>query len=222
MKQDLITEEKVLDELKKAVEETLSVDEASIKPGSSLINDLGAESLDFLDINYRLEQTFGIKMARHFILEHIEEMFGESFTPGNGIFHKVPFLFINGVIPPGRKILILKEILLPFIGHLRQPVDLGLELQFSRLLSITIRVRAGINGFALLIRVFQKRVLNHLVPDDYTQFLQRHLKEIDSLLHLRREDHPLVHPGNLLDCQRHKLAHFVRYFSLEKRPGEII
>ncbi|GBE33773.1 acyl carrier protein AcpXL [bacterium BMS3Bbin06] len=78
MKQDLITEEKVLDELKKAVEETLSVDEASIKPGSSLINDLGAESLDFLDINYRLEQTFGIKMARHFILEHIEEMFGEG------------------------------------------------------------------------------------------------------------------------------------------------
>jgi len=56
----------------------LRVDESTIKPESSLINDLGAESLDFLDINYRLEQAFGMKMARHFVLEHIEEMFGEG------------------------------------------------------------------------------------------------------------------------------------------------
>jgi acyl carrier protein len=78
MKQNLITEEMVFAELKKAIVETLRVDENSIKTESSLINDLGAESLDFLDINYRLEQIFGIKMARHFILEHIEEMFGEG------------------------------------------------------------------------------------------------------------------------------------------------
>jgi len=78
MKQNLITEQKVFEELKKAVVETLRVDENIIKPESSLINDLGAESLDFLDINYRLEQAFGIKMARHFVLEHVEEMFGEG------------------------------------------------------------------------------------------------------------------------------------------------
>lgn len=78
MKQTLITEQKVFEELKKAIVETLRSDDAAIKPDSSLIKDLGAESLDFLDINYRLEQTFGIKMARHFILEHIEEMFGEG------------------------------------------------------------------------------------------------------------------------------------------------
>ncbi|MEW6601530.1 MAG: phosphopantetheine-binding protein [Nitrospirota bacterium] len=78
MSQNLITEEKVFEELKKAIVETLRVDESSIKLESSLINDLGAESLDFLDINYRLEQAFGMKMARHFVLEHIEEMFGEG------------------------------------------------------------------------------------------------------------------------------------------------
>ncbi len=78
MKQNFVTEQKVFDELKKAIVETLRVDENSIKPENSLIKDLGAESLDFLDINYRLEQTFGIKMARHFVLEHIEEMFGEG------------------------------------------------------------------------------------------------------------------------------------------------
>lgn len=78
MSQHLITEEKVFEELKKAIVETLRVDEGTITPESSLINDLGAESLDFLDINYRLEQAFGMKMARHFVLEHIEEMFGEG------------------------------------------------------------------------------------------------------------------------------------------------
>jgi acyl carrier protein len=78
MTQDLITEQQVFDELKKAIVETLRVDENTIEPESSLINDLGAESLDFLDVNYRLEQAFGIKMARHFVLEHVEEMFGEG------------------------------------------------------------------------------------------------------------------------------------------------
>jgi len=78
MSQNLITEAKVFEEMKKAIAETLRVDEDRIKPETSLIKDLGAESLDFLDINYRLEQAFGIKMARHFVLEHIEEMFGEG------------------------------------------------------------------------------------------------------------------------------------------------
>ena len=78
MKQDFIAEQKVFNELKKTIVETLRVDENAVKPESSLIKDLGAESLDFLDINYRMEQIFGIKMARHFVLEHIEEMSGEG------------------------------------------------------------------------------------------------------------------------------------------------
>ncbi|MBI4849587.1 MAG: hypothetical protein HY808_13630 [Nitrospirae bacterium] len=78
MGQNLVTEEKVFGELKKAVVETLRADENKIKPETSLIKDLGAESLDFLDINYRLEQALGIKMARHFVLEHIEEIYGEG------------------------------------------------------------------------------------------------------------------------------------------------
>ncbi|MEO5359975.1 MAG: phosphopantetheine-binding protein [Nitrospirota bacterium] len=78
MRQALISDDMVIDELKKAAAETLAIDVATIKTDSSLVKDLGAESLDFLDINYRIEQTFSIKMARHFIIEHIEEMFGEG------------------------------------------------------------------------------------------------------------------------------------------------
>lgn len=78
MKQTFISEQKVLEEVIKAIAEGIDIKPDKVKPESSLIRDLGAESLDFLDINYRLEQTFGIKMARHTILEHMEEMFGEE------------------------------------------------------------------------------------------------------------------------------------------------
>ena len=76
--QQLVSEERVIEEVKKSIGESLRIGPASIAANSSLIQDLGAESLDFLDINYRLEQAFGIRMARHFVLEHVEELFGEG------------------------------------------------------------------------------------------------------------------------------------------------
>ncbi len=78
MGQNLISEATVLEEVKKAISQTLKVDPAMIQPDQSLMKDLGADSLDFLDISYRLEQVFRMKMARHLVLEHIEEMFGEG------------------------------------------------------------------------------------------------------------------------------------------------
>jgi acyl carrier protein len=78
MKQTLIGEATILEILTNRVAATLRLDKQTITPDSSLIKDLGAESLDFLDINYGLEQTFGIKMPRHLVLEHVEELFGEG------------------------------------------------------------------------------------------------------------------------------------------------
>src|SRR5262249_39153539 len=42
----------------------LGVDEDEITPSTTLIEDLGAESIDFLDIAFRLEREFGIKTPR--------------------------------------------------------------------------------------------------------------------------------------------------------------
>jgi len=44
--------------------EALAVDEEEVTPTASLIDDLGAESIDFLDIVFKLEQSFGIKIAQ--------------------------------------------------------------------------------------------------------------------------------------------------------------
>src|SRR5437870_13451746 len=59
--------------------EALSVDEEDIKPTATLQGDLGAESIDFLDIVFRLEREFGIKIPRG-------ELFPESIFQGDPDF----------------------------------------------------------------------------------------------------------------------------------------
>jgi acyl carrier protein len=78
MKQTLVSEQKVLEVVQKSIAETLRIPVETVTPEKSLIKELGAESLDFLDMNYRLEQAFGIRTARHFVIEHVEELFGEG------------------------------------------------------------------------------------------------------------------------------------------------
>lgn len=56
------------------VADALGCDEDEVKPDSSLINDLDAESIDFLDIVFRLEQEFKVKIPRG---KAIEEARGE-------------------------------------------------------------------------------------------------------------------------------------------------
>ena len=53
-----MTREEILDKIKEVLEEALGVDEDEITPGASLTADLEAESIDYLDIQFRLEKTF--------------------------------------------------------------------------------------------------------------------------------------------------------------------
>ncbi len=46
----------------KAVASALDRDASEINPYASLIDDLGAESIDFLDIRFRIETEFGMKI----------------------------------------------------------------------------------------------------------------------------------------------------------------
>ena len=78
MGQNLVSDDKIMQEVVDAIVQTTGVEKSEVRPDSSLVNDLGVLSLDFLDVNFRLEQVFGIKMARNFVLEHAEEMFGEG------------------------------------------------------------------------------------------------------------------------------------------------
>lgn len=44
--------------------DTLGVDEEDVKPESKVVEDLGAESIDFLDLIFRLENEFDMHVAR--------------------------------------------------------------------------------------------------------------------------------------------------------------
>jgi len=50
--------------LTKVLVEALGVDGGAIIPSATLQGDLGAESIDFLDIVFRLEKEFGMKIPR--------------------------------------------------------------------------------------------------------------------------------------------------------------
>ncbi|MGA2070588.1 MAG: acyl carrier protein [Sedimentisphaerales bacterium] len=59
-----MSREQVLEQVKTVMVDALGVDDDEVTPESTLMGDLGAESIDFLDIVFRLEKAFGIKIAR--------------------------------------------------------------------------------------------------------------------------------------------------------------
>lgn len=69
--------------------DALGVDEDEVTPTSTLREDLGAESIDFLDIVFRLEKAFSIKIPR-----------GELFPEDMDSLRNDPNLVSGGKITP--------------------------------------------------------------------------------------------------------------------------
>src|SRR6202163_2457208 len=58
------TKEEVYSKVQGALVDALGVDADEVTPQARLVADLGAESIDFLDIVFRLEKAFDIKIPR--------------------------------------------------------------------------------------------------------------------------------------------------------------
>ena len=56
--------EEIFAKVQTALVDALGVDEDEVTPQATMVGDLGAESIDFLDIVFRLEKAFGIKISR--------------------------------------------------------------------------------------------------------------------------------------------------------------
>jgi acyl carrier protein len=76
-----MTRDQIYEKVTGTLVEALNVDEDQVTPTSTLQGDLGAESIDFLDIVFRLEREFGIKIPRN-------ELFPESIFQGDPEFVK--------------------------------------------------------------------------------------------------------------------------------------
>ena len=70
--------DEIFDKVKEVLEYALGADAEDVTMNATLIGDLGAESIDFLDISFKLEQEFGIKIEQG-------ELFPENLMTG-GVF----------------------------------------------------------------------------------------------------------------------------------------
>jgi acyl carrier protein len=88
-----------------AMADALGRDVEEMKPNASLIDDLGAESIDFLDIVFRLERAFKVKIPRGKIVEEARGDLSESEFDKGGVVSDAGFerlkTFLNEV-PPER------------------------------------------------------------------------------------------------------------------------
>src|SRR3954463_11611214 len=79
------TNDEIFEKVQSTLVDALGVDEDDVTPDATLLKDLGAESIDLLDIIFRLERNFGIRIPRG-------ELFPENFTD--------PKLAQNGKLTP--------------------------------------------------------------------------------------------------------------------------
>ncbi len=56
--------DEIFEKVQTALVDALGVDDDEVSPEATMVGDLGAESIDFLDIVFRLEKAFGIKIPR--------------------------------------------------------------------------------------------------------------------------------------------------------------
>jgi acyl carrier protein len=77
--QTMPTSDEIDAKVTKVLVHALGVEEEDIKPSATLQGDLGAESIDFLDIVFRLEREFMIKINQ-------DELFPEQFLVGDSAF----------------------------------------------------------------------------------------------------------------------------------------
>jgi len=59
-----MSRDEIFKEVQEVLVDALGVDNDEVTAEATLTGDLGAESIDFLDIVFRLEKTFGIKIPR--------------------------------------------------------------------------------------------------------------------------------------------------------------
>jgi acyl carrier protein len=59
-----MTKEEIFEQVRESLVDALGVDEDEVTADATLVGDLGAESIDFLDIVFKLEKSFGISIPR--------------------------------------------------------------------------------------------------------------------------------------------------------------
>ena len=95
----------VLPTVSATIADALGCDLEEVKPDASLIDDLNAESIDFLDMVFRLERAFKVKIPRGKIVENARGTLSEAEFEHNGIVTDVGLAQLRtylSEVPPER------------------------------------------------------------------------------------------------------------------------
>ena len=83
-----MSRDEVYEEVKEVLIDALGLDDDEVTPKSTLMGDLGAESIDFLDIVFRLEKAFEIKVPREELFPAEAVLSNPEFVSGGKLTEK--------------------------------------------------------------------------------------------------------------------------------------
>ena len=96
---EAMTNEEMFEKVQEAFVEALGVDDDEVVADAKIFDDLGAESLDLLEIVYLLEHAFGIKIPRDGVREASQEDIDPSDYEVNGILTPLALEKLKEIMP---------------------------------------------------------------------------------------------------------------------------
>lgn len=93
-----MSRDEILNEVQEVLVDALGVDDDEATEQATLMGDLGAESIDFLDIVFRLEKAFGIKIPRDELFP-IENLMNNPEFASNGKLTETGLVELRNKMP---------------------------------------------------------------------------------------------------------------------------
>ena len=93
-----MSRDEIFGQVQEVLVDALGVDDDEITAEATLMGDLGAESIDFLDIVFRLEKAFGVKIPREELFP-AESLMNNPELVSNGKFTEIGLAELRDKVP---------------------------------------------------------------------------------------------------------------------------
>jgi len=93
-----MSRDEIFGQVQKVLVDALGVDDDEVTAEATLMGDLGAESIDFLDIVFRLEKAFGVKIPREELFP-AESLMNNPELVSNGKFTEIGLAELRDKVP---------------------------------------------------------------------------------------------------------------------------
>ena len=93
-----MSRDEIFGQVQEVLVDALGVDDDEVTAEATLMGDLGAESIDFLDIVFRLEKAFGVKIPREELFP-AESLMNNPELVSNGKFTEIGLAELRDKVP---------------------------------------------------------------------------------------------------------------------------